>query len=390
MYRHSLAWSRTASSAVGILAAITLGASPLLSQQSEARDTTRVSRRTTAEHPAYFFGDRPGSDQYVGPFDVILNKGFNLAQAVNRDRAIFSADYGFAHVRNSILHPVRSIRSTGGWGSWLKEQVLPIQAVAWIRSGFDWGAADNMTWYPNYFGHFIEGGITHRRLAEKLRSRGVPAPTAIAAITTMGSAMLNEAYTHPTLVQGTGGTVADLYLFDLGGVIAFSFDPVARFFSQTLHADVWPSQAALSLPGAELVNNANNLIFKIPIPFVDRASFFVRTAVGSHVGATLHLDDGLDLSLGIGADTERQKIDPVTGSETVDIRLSSSLYLDRGGSVLASLYWSQVDQRLLSVNVYPGVLHRDFGAWAVIEQDGSVRVGLSHRLALGLGLGAGF
>lgn len=136
-----------------------------------------------------------------------------------------------------------------------------------------------------------------------------------------------------------------------------------------------------------LVNNANNLVFKIPIPFVERVSLFVRTAVGSHVGPTVHLGDDLDLSLGVGADTERQKIDPETGAESVDLRLSSSLYLDRGGSVLASLYWSQVDHRLLSLNVYPGVLHRDLGLWAVVAQDGSVRLGLTHRLALGLGIG---
>lgn len=365
------------------------GPSPLSSQQAGAPDTTTAPLPTVSARRSFFFSDRPGSDQYVGPMDVVLNKGFNMAQAVNRDRAIFSANYGVAHVRNSIVDPVRAIQETGGWGSWLEEQILPVQALAWIRSGFDWGAADNMTWFPNYFGHFIEGGITHRRLAEKLRSRRVPFATAVSGLTIMGAAVLNEAYTHPDLTQGTGGTVADLYVFDLGGVIAFSFDPVARFFAETLHANVWPSQASLTLPGLELVNNANNLVFKIPVPWVDRASVFVRTAVGSHVGATVHLDDGLDLSLGFGADTERQKIDPATGAETVDLRLSSSLYLDRGGSVLASLYWSQVDHRRLSLNVYPGVLHADFGAWAVLAQDGSLKLGLSHRSALGLGVGVG-
>lgn len=369
-----------------VLCATAALAAPLAPQEAPRGD----QRADSAPAPSYFFGDRPGLDQYVGPFDVLLNKGFNLAQAENRDRAIFSADYGWAHVRGSLLHPVRSIESDGGWSAWIEEQVLPVQAVHWIRSGFDWDAADNMTWFPNYFGHFVEGGITHRRLAEKLRHQGVPGATALAAVTTMGASILNEAYTHPALTEGTGGTVADLYLFDLGGVIAFSFDPVARFFAQTLRAQVWPSQAALSLSSGELVNNANNLVFKIPLPWVDRVSAFVRTAVGSHVGATLHLGHGLDVSLGIGADTERQNIDPVTGAESVDLRLSSSLYLDRGGSVLASVYWSQVDHRRLSLNVYPGVLHDDFGAWLALARGGSVELGLTHRQALGLGLGAGW
>ena len=347
------------------------------------------AQSTAARRTAFFFHDLPGSDQYVGPLDVVLNKGYNLAQAVNRDRAIFSATYGWSHVWNSVAHPFRSIEESGGWGDWMEKEIIPVQAVTWIRSGLDWDAADNMTWYPNYLGHFVEGGITHRRLAEKLESQGVPGAYAVAGIVTMGASVINEAYTHPTLEQGTGGTVADLYVFDLGGVIAFSFDPVARFFAETLHADVWPSQAALSFPGPVLANNANNLVFKLPIPFVDRFSVFVRTAVGSHVGATLHLADDLDISFGVGADTERQNIDPVTGEESVDLRLSSSLYLDRGGSVLASLYLSEVDQRRLSLNLYPGVLHSDFGAWLALAQDGTVQLGLTHRLAMGLGVGAG-
>lgn len=337
----------------------------------------------------YFYHGFPyGSDAYAGPAGVLLNKGFNMSQAVNRERRIFDAPYGARHLRESVFHPVGSIQRSGGWGTFVREQILPIQAWAWIRSGFDWGAADNMTWYPNYFGHLIEGGISSRRLAEKLRAQGVPYASFFAGATTMGAAMLNEMYTHPTLEHGTAGTVADLYVFDLGGVLLFSNDAVARFFAETLHADVWSNQASLILPSGELANNANNLVFKLPIPFVSRASFFVRTAVGSHVGFTAHLND-YDLSLGVGADTQRQNIDPVTGKESVDIRPSASLYLDRQGSLLASLYWSQVDHRMLTVNVYPGVLHESFGGWLLVTRDNGVQFGISHRNAFGLGLGTG-
>lgn len=373
---------------LGLWAVVTLVTpSPAVSQQAIDVDSVAGARRSLPPTAGYFFRDLPGSDQYGGPIDVLLNKGFNMAQASNRDRAIFSARYGWSHVGNSLLHPIRSIENDKGWGGWLEEQILPVQAVEWFRSGFDWEAADNMTWFPNYFGHFIEGGITSRKLAEKLEAQGVPVSAGVAGIVTMGAAALNEAYTHPTLEQGTGGTVADLYLFDLGGVIAFAFDPVARFFGETLQARVWPSQAALTLPELQLANNANNLIFKVPIPFVERVSVFVRTAVGSHVGATVSLSQDLDISVGVGADTSRQNIDPVSGAESVDLRLSSSLYLDRRGSVLASAYWSETDHRTLSLNVYPSVLHRDLGAWLVIARDGSVQAGLTHRMAMGLGLG---
>lgn len=326
----------------------------------------------------------------MGPLDVLLNKAFNMAQATNRDRRIFTAPYSPQHVVNSLLHPVASIERSGGWGAFIEHELLPVNAVRWIASGFDWGAAQNMNWYPNYMGHLIEGGITSRRLAEKLRAQGVPAPTLVAGAITMTAAAINEAYTHPDFEEGTGGTVADLYVFDLGGVLLFSLDGVARFFAETLHAQIWTGQASLTLvPGVQLANNSNNLVFKIPLGFTDDVSLFLRTAVGSHIGATIHLGGGHDLSFGIGADTSRQRNDPLTGRETVDIRPSASLWLDRDGSVLASVYWSTVDRRSLAINVYPDVAMPGFGAWLAVTRNYALEFGLSHRSALGLGLGVG-
>ena len=99
------------------------------------------------------------------------------------------------------------------------------------------------------------------------------------------------------------------------------------------------------------------------------------------------MDRGYDLSLGIGADTSRQKIDPLTGAETVDVRLSASAWLDRGGSVLGMVYWSTVDHRSLAVNLFPDVLVPGFGAWLALTRDHAIEVGMTHRAAQGLGLG---
>ncbi len=367
--------------ALGCLACALLVSSPLAAQDDRAL-------RDSLPEDTYFYTGLPGSDYYVGPIDVWLNKGYNFSQAENRSRAIFETDYSWTHVWNSLAHPVESIENTGGWREFFEVQILPIQAWNWIKSGFRWEEVDNMTWFPNYMGHFVEGGITSRRLAEKFRAQGVPYASVLAGVTTMATAIVNEAYTHKEIEQGTGGTVADIYVFDLTGVLVFSFDPVARFFAETLNAQIWPGQASITAPNFELANNANNLVFKFGLPFTDKASVFWRTAIGSHLGVSAHLRDGYDLSVGVGADASRQNLDPVTGKETVDIRMSASAYLDRGGSVLAAFHWSEVDHRLFAVNVYPGFFHPDFGAWINIDQNGAFQFGLSHRRALGLGLGA--
>ena len=384
------------------LAAATAGAPVAAQDKGElgpdvvrpAADSSAVTMpsASTGEEASFFYRDVPGSNQYVGPLDVLLNKAFNMSQATNRTQYIFDARYAVDHVVGSLLHPVASIERSGGWGAFFSEQILPVGALKWIGSGFDWEAADNMAWYPNYMGHFVEGGITSRRLAEKLRSQGVPWPGFVAGTVTMAAAMTNEAYTHADLSEGTGETVADLYVFDLGGVLLFSLDPVARFFSEKLHATVWTGQASLTIypDDVHLANNANNLVFKLPLPFTDDVSVFFRTAVGSHLGASVHLAGGYDLSIGVGADTSRQKIDPVTGHETVDIRPSGSVWLDRGGSVLGYMYWSTVDRRTFSLNVFPSVLLPNVGAWLAVTREGAVELGFTHRSALGLGLGTGW
>ena len=41
-----------------------------------AAEADTTATRTVAPANAFFFHDLPGSDQYVGPLDVLLNKGF--------------------------------------------------------------------------------------------------------------------------------------------------------------------------------------------------------------------------------------------------------------------------------------------------------------------------
>lgn len=72
---------------------------------------------------------------------------------------------------------------------------------------------------------------------------------------------------------------------------------------------------------------------------------------------------------------------------------SGGVFWDRNGSLLASLMVSERTEDFIALNVYPGVLPgvgRDLGVWAAASRDGSVRFGLAHRRALGLGMGIGW
>jgi hypothetical protein len=205
-------------------------------------------------HQFLFYKGRPyGTDAYMGPLDVILNKGFAVAQFNNRNRYIFEYDYGYRHAWNSIVDFPANVERYGGWAKYIGDEILP--------TSLDW---KSWKWMPNYGGHLLEGGMTYRRLAEWNRAHDVPVPRLSAAVVTMASAFINEMYAHPGYVEGTAATGTDLLFFDPLGIALFSIDGFAGFFAGPLQGNIWASQAALMLDG-ELVNNGNNIVLKLPI-----------------------------------------------------------------------------------------------------------------------------
>lgn len=374
------AWRAAGRSA---LAATVMGWScvPLTAAQLDVRSSDRVDTAEAGrdDGPFFYTGLTYGSDAYLGPLDVLLNKGFDLAQVENRDRRIFGRRYATKHVMDAILHPFDAVERFGGWWRFLSRQVLPFTLHE-----------RQSKWFPNYFGHTLTGGILSRRLGEWMERHGVPAPMLVGGVLTMGAALLNEAYEHGGLEVGTAGTVADLYIFDLGGILLFTNDAVARFFARKLNANVWPSQASIVMFSGELANSGNHLVMKIPWGLVPRSSLFLRTGLDGQLGLTLHRPDGFDLSVAAGIEARQMHMDSTSGEEWVDFALSAGVYLDRHGSLMGSVVASGVPHRWITINIYPGVsgvLGGRIGGWMVLSRDWKVRIGLSTRVTWGVGLG---
>ena len=332
----------------------------------------------------FYHGLSYGSEAYLGPLDVLLNKGFAKTQISHHPREIFDASYAFPAVWDALIHPARSIERSGGWKKLLTDEILPITFDSSDLTDLSWDA------YPNYAGHLLEGGIVYRRLTEWFQARDVPAPALLAGVTNLAASILNEAYENHGAQEGTGPMVADLYLFDIGGMFLFSSDRVARFFANRLRATVWTGQASITLPALTLVNNGNHLILKPPLPFLPNTSFFFRTGLGLHLGLTLHRPEGLDLSFGVGSETEAQRVHPETGEISLEVDPSAAIYVDRHNSLLASLAWSEREDRLLSLNVFPGVVDiRGMrpGLWVVLTASGDLQLGITASGWWGAGIG---
>lgn len=342
-----------------------------------ARDSSSVPD----DGPYFYHGTDYGTDAYAGPIDVLLNKGFATAQWPQSDRSIFEYPYGWSATVEALAHPNRAVQNSGGWWNVISNEILPFSDSGW----------KSWAWAPNYYGHLLEGGIASRRLSEWYEARNVPHPALMAGATTWAAAFLNEAYENPGQVV-YAGIATDLLVFDLGGILLFTNDGVSRFFSQKLGAGVWPTQASILVSDATLWNNSHHLVLKVPVGFTDRFSVFVKSGIGFQGGVSVHLPNALDVSVGFGQESKKRYIHPETLQEIADFGWAGGLWIDRGGSLLASLLIDPNTSRFAAVNVFPGVIPRlkSVGLWLAVSDRGEPSFGITGRRTMGLGVGVGF
>jgi hypothetical protein len=370
-----------AATSAGCAGAVALGGASAigLAGATLARDSSAVPR----EGPYFWHGSDVGTDAYVGPFDVLLNKGFATAQWPQSDRYIFEYPYGWSATVQSLVRPDRAIEASGGLWTVLSNEIIPFTDAGWKQ----WA------WAPNYYGHLLEGGIASRRLREWYEARGMSHPALAAGLTTWAAAFVNEAYENPAPGVVYAGVTTDLLVFDLGGILLFNSDAVSRFFSRNLGASIWPTQASIMIPDGKLWNNSHHLVMKLPLGFTDRFSVLLKSGIGFQAGLTLHQANALDISLGIGQESKKRYIHPETLLETAEFGWAGGLWVDRGGSLLASFLVDPNTGRFLALNVFPGVIPgplKDIGLWAAISGRGRPSIGITGHRTFGLGAGFGF
>lgn len=372
-----LVWAATSAGCAGV-AAVT-GASAI---GTAALVLAPDSSSVPDEGPYFYHGTDVGTDAYAGPLDVLLNKGFATAQWPQSDRHIFDYPYGWSATFESIVRPDRAVEASGGLWTVLSNELFPFSDTGW----------KSWAWAPNYYGHLVEGGIASRRLREWYESHGVAHPTLAAGLTTWAAAFINEAYENPAPGVVYAGVTMDLLVFDIGGILLFNDDGVSRFFAQKLGANVWPTQASIMLSDARLWNNSHHLVLKLPLGFTDRFSVLLKSGIGFQAGLTLHQPNALDISVGVGQESKKRYIHPETLLETAEFGWSGGVWVDRGGSLLASFLVDPNTERFLALNVFPGVVPglRGVGLWAAINGRGRPSLGLTGRRTLGLGAGIGY
>ena len=331
----------------------------------------------------FFHGYDYGSQAIFNPLTNVLNRGFDILQIRGEDRDPWSQLNGgdVRNVLDNLAHPYSRIREEGT-SKFFREEIFPL---SWTR--------DTARWTPNYSLHLIGGGMTYTALREWYADHGVPWSGLFAAMTVMTSALINESVENKGVRGRNTDCIADIYFFDLGGILFFSFEGINRFFSETVVVSDWSLQPGFTWPGHMLNNQGNNFAFKWSVPFFPALRLFAHLGLGSLFGLSYRLPSGLSLSAAGGLRASRlYNQSQVSLENNVNMVASAGLFVDRNESLLASLQVSDVHDYFVSFNLYPNAIAHfepGVGFWTAVSKGGATVVGVSIVRAFGLGAGIG-
>ncbi|MDD8017270.1 MAG: hypothetical protein PHP42_02735 [Bacteroidota bacterium] len=302
-----------------------------------------------AQEKFYFYhGIDYGSESVINPGSLIINGGFDILQSATHSRDLSTVHFGtgLRNVWDNFKDPFTQINKYG-WGKFLGQEVFPTSL-----------AIDKAQYFPNYTLHLIGGGMDSRMMYEWFVAHNVPYPSLMSGLTIATYHWVNEAAENDNYVGPNVDPLADLYIFDIGGVILFSSDAVKEFFSSTLHLTSWPGQPAWNPTFNTLENQSQFYVIKYALPFWDKTSLFYHFGDNGMLGLSFLRDNNESISVSAGfAARELRTVDVSSAGRTVSITLGwiAGIFYDRENSVLASLMASNRVNEKVRLNIYPGV-----------------------------------
>ena len=204
--------------------------------------------------------------------------------------------------------------------------------------------------------------------------------------------LLNEIIENDQHQDDNTDAIADLYIFDLGGILLFSFDPVKQFFAETLHMADWSPQPSFVLTDASLYNHGHFFSFKwSPFTQLEKWSAFWYVGMGALWGVSYRWEDQTSLSLAGGLRASSLEVlDAGKFRQTVRLSWSAGIFYDKFNTPTLSFTIARLnDRNAFTLNIYPGIFHIgsfSFGAWTEVRDDRYFLIGLTTKWAPGVAL----
>lgn len=295
------------------------------------------------------------------------------------------SEYKFNNIIENLSHPFRYVK-VYGTEDFFKEQVIPF------------GNPEKPYWYPNYTLHLIGGGITYTGLKEWFEFYKIPYPKVLSAITILGSGIINESIEEKLGQPGfrlNVDAIADVWIFDIGGILLFQSKRVNNFFSKTLNMRDWSKQPTLVIPGFDLANCGQFISLKWELPKLKNWYFFSMLGLGGMAGLSYKFNNNTGLSIGFGQGAKKKNNDLFGLPIDISLVPMAGIYFDKNNSLMASLELSNSKNDLYhnyfaELNLYPGLIPLkkvDPSLWIVLARDGNIIFGIGTKFTLGMGLG---
>ncbi|MDQ7817276.1 MAG: fibronectin type III domain-containing protein [Melioribacteraceae bacterium] len=320
---------------------------------------------------AYFYKGYPyGNQALYNPMYLLLNGGFDMIQVGNkRDIKNFPYKIAIKNIWKNLSDPFTPINNYGWW-NFIKDQVLPLSLDK-----------KNAQFWPNYTLHLIGGGMEYAAMKEWFEYYNYPYPQWLSAFTVMTYHLINEVAENGNYVGDDVDPIADIYIFDIGGILLFTSESVKRFFAEDLNLADWSQQPSFSLRNGELHNNGHFFSVKWKFPFSDSWHAFYYFGTNGVGGLSYKFQNGSAISVGLGlAASDLILLDEKTNKKTLGLVGNLGVFYDRNNSLLASLSITIKTDYMINLNIYPGLIKiGDIspGIWGAYSQDGNVICGLA-------------
>lgn len=294
----------------------------------------------------YFYKRRgEGSDRLTNPLRLIINGGFGIIQVENRSNRLADIDYrnGWDNLWRNLLNPFEAIDSTGWW-EFISTQIIPVSFNG-----------SNAQYWPNYWNHLLGGGFSYRLMREWYRDHGFAHETRWSIATMVAYHLLNETVEMDDKTGWNVDPIADIYIFDIAGILLFSSDGVSRFFGRTLNLSDWSSLPIYDPTRDRLDNVGLAYMMRLRLGRETPWYLFYRWGNGGELGLTRNLGGDHFVSCGAGWVAKNLKnVDEFR--ETVNLATSVGFFYDRGGSLMASALYSRKLDARWQINLYPGLV----------------------------------
>ncbi len=237
--------------------------------------------------------------------------------------------------------------------------------------------------------------MEYRKISEWYDYHNVPLPFVCGAITRIAYEYLNEIVENGKNYYPNIDCIPDILYFLPIGIVLFSFDDVAEFFSEEFQLNDWSHQVGVSFSPFAIRNACQIYVSKIPLNKERSKNILLKFGTFGLLGYSFKVNDEDALSFGAGLTSKGIRALPLQNgvpSNTIIVGPMAGVYYDRNNSLLASFVFADTYYMRYRLNIYPGFLtiwKVKPGFFLSVDTNGgttfgitilSLPIGVSHKL----------